>query len=227
MTISPHVRGTSLRDAQASPVLRRVVLWRWNDRATPEQRLRAKEGLAYISYASRVDAVDFGEDIGLSGGANYGLALLRDHRDKASWDEYAADPHHARVGGFIDAITHEEITARADYLYKGPASVRGRVRHLALYVWRDGIDERKKRGARRALAALRAECDALYALEVAGDLGWAKTGRADLVLEAHFADEPGAAAFLAHPAYREAAELLAGLTRIERTAAIQHRMKTG
>src|SRR5579859_3150650 len=107
MTISLDVRGTGPRDAQASPVLRRVVLWRWNDRATPEQRLRAKEGLAYISYASRVDAVDFGEDLGLpGGGANYGLALLRDHRDKASWDEYNTDPHHARVGGFIDTITH-------------------------------------------------------------------------------------------------------------------------
>lgn len=112
-------------------------------------------------------------------------------------------------------------------LYKGQASVRGRVRHLGLYVWREGIDEPRKRDARRALAALRAECDAIYALEVADDLGWAKMGRADLVLEAHFADESGAAAFLAHPAYREAAELLAGFTRVDRTALIQHRMKTG
>lgn len=210
-----------------SPVLRRVVLWRWNERAAPEQRLRAKEGLAYISYASRVDAVDFGEDLGLSGGTNYGLILLRDHRDKASWDDYNRDPHHHRVGGFIDTITHEETTARADYLYKGPASVQGRVRHLALYSWREGIGERSKREVRRALAALRAECDAVQALEVADDLGWAKIGRADLVLEVHCADEGGAKTFLAHPAYREAAALLDGLTRPERTAAIQHRMKSG
>ena len=209
-----------------SPVLRRVVLWRWNDRAAPEQRLRAKEGLAYISYASPVEAVDFGEDLGLSGGANYGLALLRDHRDKASWNAYVTDPHHDRVGGFIDTITHVESQARADYLYKGPASVHGRVRHLALYVWREGADDRRKRDARRALAALRVEC-AIDALEVADDLGWAKTGRADLVLEAHFADQEGAAAFLAHRAYREAAELLDGITRTDRTATIQHRMKAG
>jgi hypothetical protein len=210
-----------------SPVLRRVVLWRWNERAAPEQRLRAKEGLAYISYASRVDAVDFGEDLGLSGDTNYSLALLRDHRDKASWDDYNRDVHHYRVGGFIDTITREEITARADYLYKGPASVQGRVRHLALYSWREGIDARSQHDARRALAALRADCDTVQALEVADDLGWAKAGRADLVLEAHFADEQGAAAFLAHPAYREAAALLDGLTCPDRTAAIQHRMKTG
>jgi Stress responsive A/B Barrel Domain len=185
-----------------SAVLRRAVLWRWNERATPEQRLRAKEGLAYISFASRVDAVDFGEDLGLSGGANYGLALLRDHRDKASWDEYNRDAHHYRVGGFIDTITREDSTARADYLYKGPTSMQGRVRHLALYSCREGIDERRKRDARRALAALRAECDAICALEVADDLGWAKVGRADLVLEVHFDAEDGAVAFLGHPAYR-------------------------
>ncbi len=210
-----------------SPILRRVVLWRWNAAATPERRLRAKEGLAYISYASPVDAVDFGEDLGLSGTGNYELALLRDHRDKASWDEYNRDPHHARVGGFLDTITREEITARADYVYKGPASVPGRVRHLALYTWRDAIDEGQKREARRTLAALRADCETADALEVAGDLGWAKMGRADLVLEVHFADERGARAFLAHPAYREAAATLAALTRPERTAVIQHRMKAG
>lgn len=210
-----------------TPLLRRVVLWRWNERATAEQRLRAKEGLAYVSYASRVDAVDFGQDLGLGGAANYGLALLRDHRDKASWDAYVTDPHHARVGGFIDTITSVETQARADYIYKGPASIQGRVRHLALYFWREGVDERTRRDARRALAALRADCEAIYALEVANDLGWAKAGRADLVLEAHFADEQGAAAFLAHPAYRKAAELLDEITRTEQNAAIQHRMRTG
>lgn len=210
-----------------SPFIRRVVLWRWNDRTTPEEKLRAKEGLAYVSYASCVDAVDFGEDLGLSGETNYGLALLRDHRDKASWDTYKDDPHHYRVGNFIDTLTHEDLTARADYLYRGPASVKGRVRHLGLYVWQDGADERRKHDARRALAALRADCDSLYALEVAEDLGWASVGRADLVVEAHFTTEEGVRAFLAHPAYREAAALLAALTRPERTAQIQHRMASG
>jgi hypothetical protein len=171
--------------------------------------------------------VDFGEDLGLSSGANYDLALLRDHRDKASWDEYRGDAHHARVGGFIDTITHEQITARADYLYRGPATAQGGVRHLALYTWRDGVDDGAKREARRALAALRADCESVCALEVADDLGWAKTGRADLVVEAHFADAAGAAAFLDHPAYRRASALLASLTRAERTAQIQHRMKSG
>jgi len=207
-------------------MIRRVVLWRWNERATAELRLRAKEGLAYISYASRVDAVDFGEDLALSGGDNYDLALLRDHRDKASWDEYNRDAHHYRVGGFIDTITHEEITARADYLFGGPASVRGGVRHLALYTWRDEAGDDAKEAAKRTFAELRA-WDGVNALEVADDLGWAKVGRADLAVEAHFADPAGAAAFLDCPAYRKASALLASLTHVERTAQIQHRMKSG
>jgi hypothetical protein len=210
-----------------SPVLRRTVLWRWNDRAMPESRLRAKEGLAYVSFAGPVEAVDFGEDLGLAGDANYGLALARDHQDKASWDAYAVDPHHARVGAFIDTITHQEITARADYVYAGPASVPGRVRHVALYVWRDGVDEGQRQDVRRALAALHGLGGGLYALDVCDDLKWAKIGRADLVVEAQFEDEKAALAFLGHPAYREVSALMAPLIREERTAQIQHRMKRG
>ena len=101
------------------------------------------------------------------------------------------------------------------------------MRHLALYFWREGVDEWRKRDARRALAGLRADRDAISALEVADDLGWAKMGRADLVLEAHFADKYGAAAFLASPAYLDASALLAPLTHADRTAQIQHRMKSG
>jgi hypothetical protein len=210
------------------PVIRRVVLWRWREDIAPEQKLRAKEGLAYVSFASpSAAAIDFGEDLGLAGAANYGLALLRDHRDKAAWDVYTTDPQHYRVGDFIDTLTHEHITARADYVYNGPASVQGRVRHLGLYAWREGLDEESKRNARRAVTALRADCQSLYALEVVEDLGWATIGRADLVVEAHFLDEAGAREFLAHPAYRDATALLARHTRGERTAQIQHRMKSG
>lgn len=215
-----------MRDPQASPIIRRAVLWRWNEHAAPEQRLRAKEGLAYISFASPVQDVDFGEDIGLRDD-NFDLVLLRDHANKASWDEYREDVHHYRVGGFIDTITHEAITARADYLYRGPVSVRGRVRHLALYTWREGVDDTAKGETRRTLAGLREDCDHVLALEIADDLGWATTGRADLVLEAHFADHAGAESFLDHPAYRRASALLASFTRPERTAMIQHRMKSG
>jgi hypothetical protein len=211
----------------AGVVIRRCVLWRWRDGATPEQKLSAKEGLAYVSYASPVEAVDFGEDLGLVGGSNYGLALLRDHRDKASWDLYDTDPHHFRVGGFIDTLTHEELTARADYLYAGRTPRQGEVRHLALHSWREESSDAERAVARRALASLRADCPGLLALEVADDLGYAGAGRADLVVEAHFEDEEQAAGFLAHPAVAEVESLLAGLTEPTRTARIEHRVRSG
>jgi hypothetical protein len=211
----------------SSPIIRRVVVWRWREGATPEQKLAAKEGLAYTRYASPVEAVDFGEDVGLGHGRNYDLTLARDHRDKASWDAYDVDAHHFRVGAFIDTLTHEDLSARADYLYRGPRSRRGRIRHLELHTWRDGISDAEKAGARRAIAGLRADCPSLEALEVADDLGWAGAGRADLVVEAHFADAGAAEAFLAHPATIAAGELLASLTVPGRGAAIEHRMMSG
>jgi hypothetical protein len=211
----------------ASPYIRRVVLWRWTERATGAERLRAKEGLAYISYASAVDAIDFGEDIGRSGDANYGLAMLRDHRDKQSWDSYNSDPHHYRVGNYIDTLTHEQLTARADYLYDGPPSVPGGIRHIALYCWLACVAQSRKEEARQSLARLRAACKSVQWLGVANDLGWASVGRADLVVEAHFQTESDVGEFLEDPAQREASALLASLTIPGRTAQLQHYMRSG
>jgi Stress responsive A/B Barrel Domain len=208
-------------------MIRRVVLWRWRDGVTPEEKLAAKEGLAYVVYSSPVAAIDFGQDLGLGRDGNYGLALVRDHRDKASWDAYDVDPHHFRVGAFIDTLTHEELTARSDYLYRGPDSQPGWIRHLELHRWRDGVAAREKAEARRALAGLRADCPSLEALEIADDLGWAGAGRADLVVEAHFADAPAAEAFLADPATLAAGELLESLTVPGYRAAIEHRVMSG
>lgn len=210
-----------------APVIRRCVLWRWRDGVSPEQRLSAKEGLAYTSYVSPVDAVDFGEDLGLAGEENCGLALLRDHGDKASWDLYDVDPTHFRVGAFIDTLTHEELTARADYLYDGRVARRGEVRHLSLYVWRDDVDDDGRAGARRALASLRGELPDLLALEVADDLGYAGAGRADLVVEAHFAGPEQAAAFRRSPAVAEVEAVLGRITDPARTARIEHRVRSG
>ena len=91
-------------------MIRRVVLWRWRDGVTVEQRLAATEGLAYVSFGSpSVAAFDFGEDLGLDGDRNYGLVMIRDHADRAAWDVYDGDPHHFRVGAFIDTLTHDEL----------------------------------------------------------------------------------------------------------------------
>src|SRR6266571_4261275 len=159
--------------AGGAPVIRRIVLWLWNEDAMPERRLRAKEGLAYIRYAGHVDDLDFGEDLGtgLGPGRPFDLALLRDHVDRASWDTYVDDPHHFRVGNYIDTITRMELTARIDFLYGGPPSRRGMIRHIALYRWRQGVGEPERARLRDALDGLRATCKELRALEFGEDLG--------------------------------------------------------
>jgi hypothetical protein len=210
----------------AGPI-RRVVLWRWNSQAADDKRLRAKEGLAYISYASPVAAMDFGEDIGMPGESNYGFVMVRDHRDKQSWDSYNQDPHHARVGAYIDTLTHENVTARADYLYNGPPSVPGRIRHVALYTWRPKLAQSRKDDACKLLAGLRTDCGSVLWLGVARDLGWAKAGRADLVVEAHFRTSSDARAFFDDPAQRDVSALISALTVPERTAQLQHYMRRG
>jgi len=165
--------------------------------------------------------------LGLAGAANFVFVLLRDHRDKASWDLYDVDATHFRVGGFIDTLTHEDLTARADYLYDGRVARRGEVRHVSLYVWREGVDRDARREAGRALAALRGELPSLLALEVADDLGYAGAGRADLVVEAHFAGPEDAERFRASPAVAEVDALLERLTEPGRTARIEHRVRSG
>jgi hypothetical protein len=209
-------------------MIRRIVLWVWNAQATPERRLRAKEGLAYVRFAGHVDDLDFGEDLGtgLGPGRAYDLAMARDHVDRASWDAYVDDPQHHRVGGYIDTITHMDLTARVDYLYAGPPSRRGLLRHVGLYRWRDGVGQAEQRRLREELAAVREACGALRALEFGEDLGLG-TDHFDWVVEAHVADLRGLQAFFADPAYTRAAALLDSLTRTERTVHLQHRMLSG
>jgi Stress responsive A/B Barrel Domain len=203
-------------------MIRRIVLWAWNQDATPEKRLRSKEGLAYIRFAGHVDDLDFGEHLrsGLGRGRAFDLAMARDHVDRASWDAYVDDPHHFRVGNYIDTITHMDLTARIDYLYAGPPSRRGLIRHIGLYRWRDGVGQADRDRVREALAGVHGEH--VVGLACGEDLGLGKNHH-DWVVEAHVADLSALQAYLAHPVHR----LLDDLTQAEHTAHLQHRMLSG
>jgi len=211
-----------------SPVIRRIVLWLWNEDATPERRIRAKEGLAYIRYGGHVDALDFGEDLGtgVGPGRAFDLALLRDHVDRASWDVYEKDPHHFRVGNYINTITRTELTARIDYLYAGPTSTRGRLRQIVMYRWRDGVGEPERARLRAELGGLPAACGELRALQFGPDLGLG-TDHFDWVVESHFDDVNDLRSYVAHPAQKRAASLLSSLTDETRTARLLQRMLSG
>ena len=212
---------------RAGPI-RRIVLWRWNAAATPDRRLRAKEGLAYIRFAGLVDDLDFGEDLGadLGAGQAFDLVLIRDHVDQASWDAYVDDPHHKRVGGDIDTITQMDLTARVDYRYYGPPSSRGAIRHVAMFRWRTPLDDAQRASLGRELEGLRTACPSLRGLAYGDDLELG-TGHVDWVLEAHFDDLDAARSFFADPAQQTVASMLDALSDADRTARLQHRMLSG
>jgi hypothetical protein len=222
------VRSVSEDRGGDRPLIRRVVLWRWNEAATPERKLRAKEGLAYTRFAGHVDDLDFGDDLGagIGPGQAFDLILLRDHVDRASWDVYVNDPIHHRVGSSIDEITRTELTARIDYRYSGPAAVRGAIRHIAMYRWRDGVETDLKASISARLGLLRAARPELRALEFGEDLGLG-TDHVDLVVEAHFDDVSAMRTFFASPEQQEVARALEQVTQDDRTARLQHRILSG
>jgi hypothetical protein len=206
-------------------LIRHTVLFVWKDGVAQEDKDLVKDGCAYCYYGSEVLALDFGEDLGLAP-TQYGLALLHDHRDRAAWDEYNENEAHHRVGERIKSVTRPELAARVDWVYRGPPSVRGGVRHTSLYRWSEGIGEPEKAEAKVALAGLGVLCPSVRALEIGDDLGWYPPNF-DWIVEAHFDDVDGLRAFIDHPAQREASDRVARVTNAAQTAQVQHRMLGG
>jgi hypothetical protein len=78
-------------------VVRHTALFVWADGVTDEEKLRAKEGVAYCWFGSDVLTFDFGESLTLAP-SRHGFSLQHDHRDRASWDAYNENEAHARAG---------------------------------------------------------------------------------------------------------------------------------
>jgi hypothetical protein len=206
-------------------ILRHTALFVWAEGTTDEQKVRVKDGVAYCYYGSEVLTLDFGEDLGLYP-ATHGFALMHDHRDRAAWEAYNDNATHARVGAFLKSITQPELAARVDWVYEGPRSRRGAVRHLTLYRWNDAAGEDERSNARAAAAELARRCLTVRALELGLDLGWYPTNY-DWIVEAHFDDVDGLVAFMEHPAQQEVAAAFTAVTQPELTARVQHRMLAG
>lgn len=206
-------------------MIRHTVLFALADTATQEQVLKAKDGMAYCYYASEVLSLDFGEDLGLAP-TDFKLALEHDHRDRAAWDKYNENETHHRVGELIKKFTQPERAARVDWIYSGPESRRGAVRHTALYRWAEGVDDARRAEVRQAVAGLQGRCPPVGALVFGDDLGWYPPNY-DWIIEAHFDDVDGLRAFNEHPAQLEVASLLREVSQPGAIAQIQHLMLAG
>jgi hypothetical protein len=204
-------------------VVRHTALFVWADGVTDEEKLRAKEGIAYCWFGSDVLTFDFGEDLGQAP-SRHGFSLQHDHGDRASWDAYNENEAHARAGAYLKSLTRPELAARVDWTYDGPPSRRGAVRYLALYRWAGAAGKRERSEALAAVGSLRERCSSLRALETGTDLSWYPPNY-DWVVEAHFDDVEGLRAFLEHPAQREAAAVVEAATA--ELAGVQYRMLSG
>lgn len=75
-------------------MFRHVVLFRWAESATEEQRQRARESVARLpGQIPEIRRFVFGVDAGLAEG-NYDFALVADFADEAGYRTYANHPVH-------------------------------------------------------------------------------------------------------------------------------------
>jgi hypothetical protein len=119
-----------------------------------------------------------------------------------------------------------ELTARVDYLYSGPPSRRGAVRHIGLYRWRPGVGQPDLERVRSALDGVRSACPMLRGLAYGPDLGLG-TNHHDWAVEAQVDDLAALGAFFADAAQTRVAAMLDDLAEPTSTARLQHRMLSG
>jgi hypothetical protein len=94
-------------------VFRHVVLMRWKDDATAEQRSHVSAGLAELpSIISEIRDYKFGNDGGVNEG-NFDLAIVADFDDVAGYLVYRDDPDHvALINDRIKPILAERVAVQ-------------------------------------------------------------------------------------------------------------------
>jgi hypothetical protein len=236
-----HRQSTPVR---LERVLRHSVLWTLRDTTTPELRLEMLKGLAFLgSECPMVRHGDYGDDIfarprdpggtphtpmwrreGLEPERDFDAALHLDFDDWAGHEAYSADQTHTAASRFNESVSWDELTARVDWFYDGePPTRRGHVRHVAMFVWGDGVDEAARRRGFDAVEAL-AELPEVGALATGTNVG-RLTSDYDWILDVQLPDRLAAERLLSGAAYAEAMETLAGLTKFEWTARVTHVMR--
>lgn len=230
-------------------MLRHTALFLWKDTTTEEQKLVALKGLAYLSYGCpSVEAVDFGTD--LFGGSspllevkpwkrtplwkareegppsNFDMALHLDFEKQEDLDAYNTDDVHHEVAVYNASICRGEFTARVDWWYDGPPRVqRFGARHTALFLWREATSDSEKEGVRGAFRSLSSLPGVRSAL-VEDNVGSLTTDY-DLIVDVMVDDHGAAQDLIGSPAYKEATDLAASVTKYEWTARITHEMGAG
>jgi hypothetical protein len=228
-------------------VLRHTAFFLFRDDITPGQHLAMLKGLAYMRFeCGSVVGLDYGTD--LFGGSkplrevkpwdrtprwrasevgppcNYDVALMLDFADEAGLDAYNDDDVHHEVGEYNASICRGELTARVDWNYDGGPLIRpGRVRHSAMFVWRDDADDAAKQEAWEQVRRLESARD-VEAVTIASNVGSLKTDY-DWIFDVQVADESSARALVEGEEYSEVMAAIAPVTKYEWTARLSHVMR--
>jgi hypothetical protein len=228
-------------------MLRHTALFLHRDTITPEQQTDMLKGLAYMRFeCAGVRALDYGND--LFGGSaplrevppgaprprwrepqagppcNYDTALHLDFDDQAGLDAYTNDEVHRQVAAFNAGVSRAELTARVDWWYEGePLTIRGEIRHIAMFVWTHDAGEVARR---RALDAVRhlENADGVESVTVGENVGTGTTVF-DWILDVQVSDQDAAKRLLSGEHYRETMLAIAPATRFEWTARLSHTMR--
>lgn len=211
-----------------------------------EEMLWMTKGSAYMRFTCpSVRALDFGTDLfggstvlaetkpwkrtprwrsGLEGPpSSYDVALHLDFDDQAGIDDYNKDDVHHEVAVYNAAVCQGEYTARIDWWYEGqPLITKDAVRHAAMFLWDDGVDEA---GKTKALDDVRRLGDqtGVQRLTIGTNVGTLLTDY-DWILDVELPDPDTTKAFLASDAYADAMRALASVTKHEWTARMSHTM---
>ena len=224
-------------------MLRHSVIWRLRDTTTPELRVEMLKGLAYLRMEClMVRSGDYGEDIfggsqdprgerlpgwrrGADGpSSNYDIARHLDFDDWAGHDAYSADPAPAAGSSFNASVAWDELTARVDWDYPGDGPARrGRVRHVAMFVWADGAANGEKQRALDAVQRL-ADVPGVEAVAVGPNIGRLVSDY-DWIMDVQLPDRIATERLLAGASYARTMEAVAAATKYEWTARLSHVMR--
>jgi hypothetical protein len=227
-------------------VLRHTAFFLLKQGNGPEEMMWMQKGLAYMRFACpSVRALDFGTDLfggssvlaevkpwhrtprwrGATEGppSSYDVSLHLDFDDQAGLDDYNKDDVHHEVAVYNASVCQGELTARVDWWYEGEPLIRaGAVRHSAMFLWRDGLDDS---GRERALDGVRRLEDAagVERVTIGRNVGTLTTDY-DWLLDVQLPDREAAEAFVQGTAYAEAMRALSDVTKYEWTARLTHTM---
>lgn len=227
-------------------MLRHTAFFMLKEGNGPEEMRWMQKGSAYMRFtAAGPVAIDFGQD--LFGGSlhlketkpwdrtprwraavegppcDYDVALHLDFEDESGLEAYNKDDVHHEIAVYNAAVCQGELTARIDWWYEGaPLIEAGKVRHTAMFLWKDKLDDAARE---RALAEVKRLGDetGVEQVTIGTNVGTLRTDY-DWILDLRLPDEAAAKALIEGDGYREAMRALADTTKFEWTARLTHRM---